>query len=396
MPATRPVDEVAGELREAVEHLASFPRPSASDGERRAADWIAARLRGEGCDAHVEQERAHGGYWWPLGLLSAAAGVAALSGRRAAAVAVGVAAAAGIADDITGGAQWFRRRLLPSRPTWNVVAQGGDRDADRTLVVVAHHDAAHTSVVFHPGPSRWVGRRFPELLERTDTTPPLMWPVIGGPLLTALAGLTGVRGLRSAAAVVSLGTAATMAEIGLRPTVPGANDNLTGVAALLGLARLLRERPVPGLRVVLVSTGSEESFMEGMQAFARRHFASLPPDRTHVVCVDTVGSPRLVLLEGEGMLAMREYPADFKDLVAACAAEAGVTLRRGLRFRNATDGLIALRAGYPTAMLGSVNALKLPDNYHWPTDVPANVDFGTVADTVTVCDAVARRLASGR
>jgi Zn-dependent M28 family amino/carboxypeptidase len=220
--------------------------------------------------------------------------------------------------------------------------------------------------------------------------------VIGGPLLTALAGLTGVRGLRSAAAVVSLGTAATMAEIGLRPTVPGANDNLTGVAALLGLARLLRERPVPGLRVVLVSTGSEESFMEGMQAFARRHFASLPPDRTHVVCVDTVGSPRLVLLEGEGMLAMREYPADFKDLVAACAAEAGVTLRRGLRFRNATDGLIALRAGYPTAMLGSVNALKLPDNYHWPTDVPANVDFGTVADTVTVCDAVARRLASGR
>lgn len=96
------------------------------------------------------------------------------------------------------------------------------------------------------------------------------------------------------------------------------------------------------------------------------------------------------------MLAMREYPAAFKDLVAACAAEAGVTVRRGLRFHNATDGLIALRAGYPTAMLGSINALKLPDNYHWPTDVPANVDLGTVADAVTLCDAVARRLASGR
>ena len=67
-----------------------------------------------------------------------------------------------------------------------------------------------------------------------------------------------------------------------------------------------------------------------------------------------------------------------------------------LRFRNATDGLIALRAGYPTAMLGSVNALKLPDNYHWPTDVPANVDLGTVADAVTVCDVLARRLSSGR
>src|SRR4051795_3198791 len=123
MAATRPVDEVVAELREAIEHLASFPRPSASDGERRAADWIAARLRREGCDAHVEEERAHGGYWWPLGLLSPAAGVAALSGRRAAAVAVGAAAAAAIADDITGGAQWFRRRMLPGRSTWNVVAQ---------------------------------------------------------------------------------------------------------------------------------------------------------------------------------------------------------------------------------------------------------------------------------
>ena len=47
-------------------------------------------------------------------------------------------------------------------------------------------------------------------------------------------------------------------------------------------------------------------------------------------------------------------------------------------------------------MLGSVNALKLPDNYHWPTDVAENVDYGTVADAVTLCDAVARRLASGR
>ena len=103
-------------------------------------------------------------------------GRGAARGRRRAAAAVGAAAAAGIADDITGGAQWFRRRLLPSRPTWNVVAEAGDRDADRTLVVVAHHDAAHTSVLFHPAPAAAVGGRFPELLERTDTTPPLMWP----------------------------------------------------------------------------------------------------------------------------------------------------------------------------------------------------------------------------
>ena len=70
------------------------------------------------------------------------------------------------------------------------------------------------------------------------------------------------------------------------------------------------------------------------------------------------------------MLAMRDYPAAFRGRRRSARPRPGCTLRRGLRFRNATDGLIALRAGYPTVMLGSVNRYKLPDNYHWPTDSP--------------------------
>ena len=188
----------------------------------------------------------------------------------------------------------------------------------------------------------------------------------------------------------------SFADIGARATVPGANDNLKGVATLLGLARALQERPVAGARVLLVSTGSEESFMEGMQAFARRHFHRLDRAHTLVVCVDTVGSPEgLVLLEGEGMLRMRDYPDEPKELVTRCAQEAGIRLRRGLRFRNATDGLIALVAGFDSVMIGSCNRYKLPENYHWPTDVPDNVEFATVRDAVALCDAVVRRVAAG-
>jgi peptidase M28-like protein len=386
-------DELRAELEGVVRHLASFERPSASDGERRAAEWIAQRLSEHGCVARVEQERAHGTYWWPMGLLCALAGTVALTGRRTPALAASAFATAAIADDITGGRQWFRRRLLPSRPTWNVVAEGGDRDAERTVVVVAHHDAAHTSLFFSPAPSAFVGEHLPGLIERTDTTPPLMWPVIGGPLLVAAGALLRARAVRIAGGVLALACAASFAEIGARGVVPGANDNLTGVATLAGLARRLADEPVAGVRVLLVSTGSEESFMEGMQAFARRHFATLPTDRTHVICVDTVGSPELVMLEGEGMLRMHDYPAAFRELVAQCARRAGVHLRRGLRFRNATDALIARRAGYPTVMLGSINRYKLPDNYHWPTDVPDNVDFTTTADAVALCHEVVQSLA---
>jgi hypothetical protein len=386
-------DELRAELEGVVRHLASFERPSASDGERRAAEWIAQRLGEHGCEARVEQERAHGTYWWPMGLLCALAGTVALTGRRIPALAAGAFATAAIADDITGGRQWFRRRLLPSRPTWNVVAECGDRDAQRTVLVIAHHDAAHTSLVFSPAPSAFVGKHLPGLIERTNTTPPLMWPVIGGPLLVAAGALLRARAARIAGGILALASAASFAEIGARGVVPGANDNLTGVATLAGLARRLADEPVAGVRVLLVSTGSEESFMEGMQAFARRHFATLPTDRTHVICVDTVGSPELVMLEGEGMLRMHDYPAAFRELVAQCARRAGVHLRRGLRFRNATDALIARRAGYPTVMLGSINRYKLPSNYHWPTDVPDNVDFSTTADAVALCHEVVQSLA---
>ncbi len=283
---------------------------------------------------------------------------------------------------------------LPHRPTWNVVAQAGDAEAGDTVVFVAHHDAAHWSLLFAPQVTEFVGERFPGLLERSNTTPPVMFPVFGGPALVALGGLTGSRLLTRAGRLVAFGTAATMVEIGSRSVVPGANDNLTGVATLLGLARMLREQPVPGLRVLLVSTGSEESFMEGMQGFARRHFGSLDPARTSFVCLDTVGSDRLMQLEGEGMLWMRDYPETYKSLLSACADEAGVELVRGLRFRNATDGLLALKAGYPSGMIGSINRYKAPSNYHWPTDTAENVDYGTVVEAMLVCERLVRRLAA--
>jgi Zn-dependent M28 family amino/carboxypeptidase len=237
-----------------------------------------------------------------------------------------------------------------------------------------------------------VFRRFPELNARTDTTPGTMWGAIGGPLAVAVGALLGLRRVRKLGAAMSAGYAAAMVDIGVQGTVPGANDNLSGVAVLLSLARALRDDPPPDKRVILLSTGSEESFMEGMQGFARRHFPSLPTESTRFVCVDTVGSPHLLALEGEGMVWMNEYPKDLLAEAKAHASRMGIFLYPNLRLRNATDGLIALRAGYPTITIGSVDAFKLPTNYHWPTDTPENVHYGTVADCARLCDALVRRL----
>ena len=149
-------------LRATVEHLASFDRPSASDGERRAAEWIRGELDALGAPARVEEAPAVGSLALPLGLLSAAGVLAGLGGRRTAAL--GLLAAAGIVDDVSGGPHLFRR-LLRHRRTYNVTATAGDPDAGDTLVFVAHHDAANGGLIFRPEPNRLVADTFPEWYE---------------------------------------------------------------------------------------------------------------------------------------------------------------------------------------------------------------------------------------
>ncbi|EUA93810.1 hypothetical protein I551_8931 [Mycobacterium ulcerans str. Harvey] len=47
-----------------------------------------------------------------------------------------------IADDCSNGVRIARKSLQQRRPTWNVAAEAGDLDGQKTVVVCAHHDAA--------------------------------------------------------------------------------------------------------------------------------------------------------------------------------------------------------------------------------------------------------------
>ncbi len=379
-------------LRERLRELERIERPSASEGERRAAEWLVERFADEGAEARIEAEPAHGTYWWPLGIgagLGALGALAALRGRRLLGAVLGAIGAAGIADDFPPGKRRLRRPL-PRRTTYNVVCELGEREAERTVVVIAHHDSAHSGLVFHPAIPPLADRL--GLVERSDTSPPLMAPVIGGPVLAALGALSGSRLLSRLGLLLGLGSAAAMAEIGARKVVPGANDNGSSVVTLLALARRFAAEPPAGTRVILLSTGSEESFSEGMKAFGERHFPDLPKESTFFLCLESVGSPHLLVLRGEGFLRMREYPPRALALLDGLAAELGIWLFPNLRLHNGTDGLEPAAAGYETAVLAGCTDLKQPANYHWPNDLAENVDFDTVADAVRLSEATIRRL----
>ncbi len=386
-------------LREVIEELAPLERRAGSEGEREAADLLCARLERLGLPARVEQVPFRDGYarqLLPLGAAGAVMGAVALAGRgRLPAALVGTVAAGAIADDAANGLRPWRRLVTRPKTTANVVAEAGDPAAERTLVVLAHHDAAPTGRVFDPSFQRFLARRFPGLVQRTNASLPLWWPIIAAPGLVALGAASGHRGLLAAGTAASVATTALGADIARAEIVPGANDNLSGVAVLAGLADRLRAEPVEGLRVVLCSCGAEEVLQGGIYAFTDTHLRPLDPARTWVLNLDTVGSPRLVLLEGEGVLGIEDYPdPSFRDLIAATAADAGVPLTRGQRSRSSTDSVVPSRAGYPTATLTSFEPdTKLLSNYHLVSDTPENVDYGTVGEALVVTEALARRLA---
>jgi hypothetical protein len=400
---------LAGVLREVVETLAVLDRTPCSPGERQAAEWLAERLRSvPGTDVALEDEPS----WGPfpptatgLGLAGAAAAALVMSGRRLPGALLAAASFAGVVDEAQNGPRILRRLARRRRTTVNVVARvgqepagdgvdAGEQETPATLVVLAHHDAPQTGMLFDQTLQRRFYELAPEVLGRMKTSPPQWWVGLAGPLCTIAAALGARRAFARAGLLIGAIGSALVADVWRSGTVAGANDNLSGVAALVALAELLRERPLPGMRVLLVSCGAEETLQDGVRAMIARHRHELAAGRTWFVNLDTVGSPHLAMLEAEGPVWMEQYAGPWlRDLLDACAQRLEIPLERGFRARASTDSIIPSRAGYPIATLVSLTDWRVPANYHLASDVPANLDYDTVADATRLVHEVAGALA---
>ena len=172
------------------------------------------------------------------------------------------------------------------------------------------------------------------------------------------------------------------------PTGPGANDNATGVAAVLDVAaRLAAERP-PGLEVVVLICGCEESGMGGMAAWMLAEGRRLDPAahagaRSRHGGLGGAGGAR-----GEGPLRGPSGTATRTwRWPSGRRRAAGVPLRRW-RLGGWTDPVLARLGGLPAISLLSVRDGGFP-NYHRPSDTPENVDFASVEACAAAAAAIA-------
>ena len=247
---------LAATLREVIEPLASLERSPCSPGEHDAARQIAVRLRASGiADVALEQEPSWGAFQPQVAALGA---LGALLGRRRAAAACALVSAAGVVDEAQNGPRLLRRLVRRRRTTVNVVARAGDRDGARTLVVLAHHDAAQTGLFYNQHLVIRLHRRWPRLIARVKTQPPQWWLGLMAPVFAHHArrppARTGARGHRARRARHR----ARRRHVA-QPDRSGRQRQPLRGGALVALAELLREVPQAGLRAWLVSCGAEET-----------------------------------------------------------------------------------------------------------------------------------------
>jgi len=350
-------------IRTDVEALAAMDRGTAGPGERAAAAWVAQRLRdADLAEVGIEPFRAPRTYAWWAGAHCAAGLVAAA--RRNVPLALGALASLELHG--SGRRPWLDP-LLPRGEGANVVARipaRGERRA--TVVLVAHHDAARTGIVWHPrvttlNAGRHLKRR------RVD---PFMGPLAAGFLLAATPW-------RAAGAALLATGLATLVDTARSPTVPGASDNATGVAVLLWLARELAATAPPHLETIAVSTGAEESGIGGMRAFLRAHGGELDPARTLVLSLDTLGAGTPIVASAEGVLRQHRYREEDLLLADRGAARAGLPAPQRWRLGGWTDPILARFAGLPAISLLSMGPGYFP-HYHHPSDLPEHVDWDSV------------------
>lgn len=350
-------------LKADVRALSAIERRAATPGDRESAEWVAARMRRVGVeDVRIEPFRCHSTWALPYGAHNVL-GVLAARLPAPLRIPLALAIAASYEADYVGRNQTLRR-LLPGAGTGhNVVGRIGS--GGRKLVLVAHHDAAHTGWVWDP---RFLegGRNY---ARRTGTTPSF----IGLPLLALLLVALGFR--RTGSALLGLGLGLGI-QSALSETVPGASDNATGVAGVLELARRYAEDPLEDTEVIVLCPSGEEVGLAGMHEWLAVSKEGLTPfTNVLVLGLDTLGAGEPVVARGESFTGRYRE----EDLALVDAEVPRVVLGAG------TDPMAARHAGLP-----AVSILSWTDggftNYHRPTDTADRVSWESVERCLALAD----------
>jgi hypothetical protein len=330
-----------------IQQLVEFDgRGPGTDAERRAAVHLKHRLEQLGRRAELEPIQVRPNYpavFLILAILGIAGSV--LSVQSAIAGFALLAAATLLALGELTGTIAPLRRLTPMRASQNVVS-GEQSDKQGTLVLMAHYDAGRSGWLYDLRLPRGIG-----------AFQLFFWSLFLI-LICTLARLVGMDNLpltivQFIPTVLLIASIPLFGDIALASTLPGANDNASGVATVLRLAN----RQLQNFDLWILFTGAEEGLLLGSRDWIKRHGKELDPATTVFVNVDTVGAGPIRHVTKEGLVVRSAFHPRLIEL----------TETEGLESHAVTDAYAIRSAGFPAISIvgfdGEVQAEALEDAY---------------------------------
>jgi len=360
-----------------LESLSALPhRYSTSKNEHRAAEYLRQKLEGMGLETHLEPFVARTSFSTVYFIIYFIFLLSVGIGHYNEIVATILALAASFlffGEQTTKSS--FLSQWVPEDLSHNVVAKIPGRGMPKgRLVLVAHYDTSKTGLLFHPRMAAGIKRAF-------IVSVVMVGIILAGSIARHFISgqperILGYAMLIPGAYMLFLCLGMFERELRGRP-VNGANDNASGVAVVMELAKRITEREgLQGLETTVLLTGSEEVGMAGMVRFLSEREKRLDRNNTVFLNFDSVGGGELGFLESDGMLI--SYPADPGLLSMARKIAKNDDRYSDIRAKSVNalpcDSLPAAARGYRTLTLSGSDERGVPSNWHWHDDVLDNVD----------------------
>ena len=275
-------------------------------------------------------------------------------------------------------------RFAPQYETQNVMAKFMAQKPSRLLVVMAHYDTGKKGPLEVPRMMPWLrALHFLLILCMAGVLFSCAVQAVGIPAFDAARYDVIIRWV--AAGILLVAACALFLNVLMAEYERGANDNASGVAALISLAGRLAQNPIEHADVALVATGSNRTWMSGARHFLVTH----KPDRvtTYVVNIDSVGDGALHYTTAEGMLQLLQCSETIRKEAETVAP--AYNLKPCVWRTACSDALIPLVRGYHAI---SVTALS-KDAAAERRDTAAGVDVALIARAAGFAEALLRRLA---
>jgi len=350
------------------------PRGSGTPEEEQAARWLVQQFKGMGYQASVHEFPTVGTFsllqFVFLGgmLVSFLLGfIHPLPGSIAAAILLVLY----ILDLET---KYSLSRFFARRGSQNVRAwKDQETSPQNTVILTAHYDSSRAALNFHPRMVK--GFRSSFFLVFASMAAITFFLVLRSlPVWEAwdpwLVGLSVPFALYLAAVIAMLIHRELFCDY-----TPGANDNGSGIAVMLGVASRLAKNPIPGLHVEFLATGAEEAGTYGML----HHLSTYGWQGRTFINLDNLGTGRLFAAEAEGIL--RRYPADpelLRDIETVSRQAPPVEIaRRDYRLLTTDATPILARGGRAVTIMACSDDGTLP-NWHWKTDTLDHIEIGNL------------------